>query len=378
MNVAFITNICPHYRVRTFEVLANHHDLTYYFFSAGDDWYWQQEHGIYSGNFKFEYLPGFRLGKTRVAPTLPTKLWKADHQVYIKGINGKFALPITFLIARLRKKPFILWTGIWMRLQTATHKLLFPFTKYIYKNADAIVVYGKHVQQYLISEGVQEDRIFIASHAMDNELYSRSVTKLERLNIRTKLGIDPDQRIVLYVGRLEREKGPQYLVQAIKLISDPDAILVIVGTGSRASFLKNLINKFQITERVRFAGYVPPNDLPPYYAIASVLVVPSITTPLFKEPWALVANEAFNQGVPVIATEAVGAAAGGLIIDGVNGFIVPEQDPEAISAKINLTLNNPSLLQNLRINSSESIAAWDNEQMVKGFLQAIDYVSKRN
>jgi hypothetical protein len=77
---------------------------------------------------------------------------------------------------------------------------------------------------------------------------------------------------------------------------------------------------------VRFAGYVPSRETRPYYALADLFVLPSITTASFKEPWGLVVNEAFNQGVPVIASDAVGAAAGGLVQSGVNGLIVPERD----------------------------------------------------
>ena len=62
-----------------------------------------------------------------------------------------------------------------------------------------------------------------------------------------------------------------------------------------------------IADRIRFAGYVHYNETVHYYAISWVYVLPSVTTPVFKEPWGLVVNEAFNPGVPVIASEAVGA-----------------------------------------------------------------------
>ncbi|MDQ7030855.1 MAG: glycosyltransferase [Ardenticatenia bacterium] len=200
---AFVTTFCPHHRQKTFELLAQHYNLDFYFFSAGDEWYWQQEHGVRAGDFHYEYLPGFRLGRTRITPTLPWKLWRGDYDVYIKCINGRFALPITYLIARLRRRPFILWTGIWMRLRTPIHRLLFPFTRYIYHHADAIVVYGEHVKRYLMSEDVPPERIFVAAHAVDNDAYSREVSEAETAALRRKLGIAPTQKVVLYLGRLE-------------------------------------------------------------------------------------------------------------------------------------------------------------------------------
>ena len=376
MRIAFITNICAHYRVQTFETLARYHDVDYYFFSAGDEWYWQQEHGVRAGNFHYEYLPGFRLGRTRFTPTLPWKLWRGNYDVYIKCINGRFALPITYLIARLRRKPFILWTGIWMRLQTPFHRLAWPLTRYIYRHADAIVVYGEHVKRYLMSEGVLGERIFVAAHAVDNEAYNRPVSEEEKQALRQQLNISPDKKVVLYLGRLEEVKGLPYLLKAFGSLQREDTVLILAGTGSEKERLERLVQELGIASNVRFVGYVPPERTAPYYAIAWVYVLPSVTTPYFKEPWGLVVNEAFNQGVPVIATDVVGAAAGGLVQDGVNGFVVPERDSVALAQALQRILDGPNLRERFSQNARQIIAGWDNERMVMGFRQAIDFTNR--
>ena len=74
-------------------------------------------------------------------------------------------------------------------------------------------------------------------------------------------------------------------------------------------------------------GALEPQRLREVYAASDVLVVPSIQTRTFREPWGLVVNEAMNQGLAVIASDSVGAAAGGLVRDGVNGVVVPAGDP---------------------------------------------------
>jgi len=375
LRIAFITNICAHYRVKTFETLSRYYHIDYYFFSAGDEWYWQQEHGVRAGDFHYEYLPGFRLGRTRVTPTLPWKLWRGNYDVYIKCITGRFALPITYLIARFKRKPFILWTGIWMRLQTLFHRLAWPLTRYIYRHADAIVVYGEHVKRYLMSEGVPGERIFVAAHAVDNEAYNRPVSEEEKQALRRQLNIAPGKKIVLYLGRLVEEKGLPYLLEAFALLQRDDAVLVLVGTGPEKARLEQLAQELGIAANVRFVGYVPPERTALYYAIAWVYVLPSITTPYFKEPWGLVVNEAFNQGVPVIATEAVGAAAGGLVQDGVNGFMVPERDSVALAQALQRILDDLNLRERFSQNARQIIAGWDNERMVMGFRQAIEYVT---
>src|SRR5215510_5759435 len=122
MKVAFVTNMCPHYRVRAFETIARSYDVKYFFFSAGAEWYWQQNHGLRAGEFHYAYLPGFQLTKhVRVVPSLLTNLWRGRYDLFVKCINGRFALPISYAIARMRRKPFVLWTEIWMTLQTPFH-----------------------------------------------------------------------------------------------------------------------------------------------------------------------------------------------------------------------------------------------------------------
>lgn len=375
MKLAFVTNICAHYRVKTFELFASKEDIDFFFFSAGDDWYWQQEHGVNTGNFQFQYLSGFKLGNSRVNPELPWLLWKNEYDAYIKCINGRFALPITYLIARLKRKPFILWTGIWMRIKTRGHRLIFPFTRYIYLHADAIVVYGEHVKNYLISEGVQSDRIFLANHAIDNQQYNLKVSNLKKTMILEKMKIDKRKKVILCIGRLEESKGIDYLLEGFsKLNRKDDTVLIIAGTGSSESYLKQKADNLEIRENIRFPGYIPRENTIQYYSISRVLVLPSITLPTGKEPWGLVINEAFNQGLPVIATTAVGAAAGGLIEDGINGFIVPEKDSEALAYSLNKVLSDEQLRLYLSRNARKKIREWDNISMVNGFLDAVNYV----
>lgn len=377
LKIAFVTTFCPFYRVKTFEDLSDFHNIKFFFFSKGDERYWQQEHGVRFGRFQYENLPGFRLLGTQISPTLPSKLWQGNYDLYIKCINGRFALPITYLFARLKRKPFILWTGVWMRLQTPFHRMFFPLTRYFYRNADAIVTYGSHVKRYLISEGVRADKIFLAHHAVDNNQLSIPVPKEEQTKLRQEFELDDNHRTVLFLGRLEEEKGLSHLIKAFSETTFPNSRLIIVGVGSERSKLNALVSELSISDRVHFEGYVPHENIRSYYSISSVLVLPSITTPYSKETWGLVVNEAFNQGLPVIVSDAVGAAAGGLVQDNVNGFVVPEGDTEALSQSIQKVLENDALRQQFSNAARKKISTWNNEQMVKGFLQAIDYVSKR-
>ena len=374
MKVAFVTHFCPHYRVKTFEKLAQVCNVEFFFYSPGNEWYGQGIHGVHGGRFRHAYLPGFQVTRhLRISPALLSRLWRKECDVIVKCINGRFALPLTYLIARVRGIRFVLWTGIWVTLQTRFHRLIFPITRWIYRHADAVVVYGDHVARYLVQQGVGTEKIFVAAHAVDNSFYSRRVSSEEKRRARAMLG-SRGEKIVLYLGRLERTKGLEYLISAFAQSHVTDSLLVIAGSGSMSDELVALARAEHVEAKTRFIGYVAPSDALPFYALADVFVLPSITGPYGRELWGLVVNEAMNQGVPVIATDAVGAAAGGLVQSGVNGLVVPERNVPLLARAIEQILTDDRLRAKLGNNARQTIALWDNARMVRGFQQAIEYV----
>ena len=124
------------------------------------------------------------------------------------------------------------------------------------------------------------------------------------------------------------------LLEAWRLaaLPTPARALVLVGTGSgRAAFAPaGLRARGRCGDRLASTRSTPA-QLRDVYAACDVLVVPSIPTRTFREPWGLVVNEAMNRGLAVIASDAVGAAAGGLVRDGVNGLVVPAGDSGALA-----------------------------------------------
>ena len=376
-RVAFVTNFCSHYRIKPFELLARDYDVDYYFFSDGGEWYWRKEHGVKRGDFRHTYLPGVRVGNTRISAQLPAALLAGQYDVFVKCINGRFALPVTYAIARMTRKPFVLWTGIWTRIDTGFHRLGFPIVQHMYRNADAVVVYGDHVRRYFEGEGVASRRIFLAPQAVDNAFCRPDVGDNERRALRAWLGIDADQPVVLYVGRLAAVKGLRHLLHDFRAVTDPRAVLVLAGEGEEGAELRALAESLGLGPRVRFTGHVSADQTPAYYALATVAVLPSVTTPEGKDLWGLVVNEAFNQGVPVIATDAVGAAAGGLVQDGVNGFVVPERDAAALGAVLNTIVGDDTVRRRLGANALHTIGEWTTETMVSGFRAAIEHACAR-
>lgn len=375
--VAFVTNFAPHYRIKMFEALSGMCSLRCYFHSDGKEWYWPREQAIHGGDFPHTYLPGFRLGPMRISPRLATALLFGRHDVIIKCINDRFAVPVTYLAARLRGIPFVLWTGIWCRLTTPAQRLLFPLTLWLYRHADAIVAYGEHVRRYLVSEGVGADRIFLAPQAVDNSYYRRRASDSSRESRRKQIGVPEESKLLLYVGRLEPSKGLECLLDAFARSTCENRALVLCGAGALHAGLHRRCNDLGVADRVFFAGFACPADTLSLYSAACAVVLPSVTTPAGREPWGLVVNEAFNQGVPVIASEAVGAVAGGLVRHLRNGIVVPERDTSALSAAIDRILADGELRNQMGENARHDVADWTQFRMAEGFRDAVSYALAR-
>jgi glycosyltransferase involved in cell wall biosynthesis len=105
---------------------------------------------------------------------------------------------------------------------------------------------------------------------------------------------------------------------------------------------------------------------------SAVLVVPSVPTPTFREPWGLVCNEAMHLGLPVIATTAVGAAAGGLVRHERNGLVVPAGDPAALAAAIARLHASPDLRARLGAAARQDVAPLTFAAWADGFAAALD------
>lgn len=163
---------------------------------------------------------------------------------------------------------------------------------------------------------------------------------LDRTETRHRLGIRPEHRVLLYVGRLAREKNLETLFQAVKLAiqSDPNIRLLVVGDGPYRARCTELVRELGIGDRVRFEGFVPRTDVDQYYAAADLFVFSSIS-----ETQGLVVQEAMLHGLPAVAV--MGGGASEAIVDGENGFIVRNDPREMASAVLDILVNDRELLR---------------------------------
>jgi glycosyltransferase involved in cell wall biosynthesis len=116
---------------------------------------------------------------------------------------------------------------------------------------------------------------------------------------------------------------------------------------------------------------MPRAELPAAYAASETLVLPSVPTPRFREPWGLVCNEAMHQARPVIASDAVGAVAGGLITDHITGLVVPHANPAALASAITQLLADEPLRRRLGMAARDAVRPFGYEAMAEAFRRAL-------
>jgi glycosyltransferase involved in cell wall biosynthesis len=249
------------------------------------------------------------------------------------GTAGRVALPAAFLGARRSRTPFVLWSALWGDLTTPAHRAARPLLRHIHRHAAVVVGYGPHVTSYALRLGARATAV--APQAVDNAFWSARVDT-------------PDSHpfTALFVGRDVPEKGLATLREAWRLAAlDGARLEVVSGVG--------------------------PDQVRNSYARADVVVIPSIATGHFLEPWGLVANEAMNQRVPIIATAAVGAVAGGLVRDGRNGLVVPAGDADMLATALRTLHGDRERRARLGENGARDVADYTYAAWADAFARAL-------
>jgi glycosyltransferase involved in cell wall biosynthesis len=282
-------------------------------------------------------VPGLTVHRTTQAGAVRLAA-SGRYRAVISGIGGRIALPGAYMAARARRVPFVLWATIWAHPRTPAHALSYLPTRHLYRAADAVATYGPHVSRYV--EGYRGGRggVVIAPQAVDVEHFGAPVEDAEKAATRARAGAMDGDLLVLFAGRLVHEKGVETLLEAWRRADlGPGARLALAGSGPLEALVREAV------PQATLLGQVPPEGLPALYAAADLLVLPSIRTATFTEPWGLVVNEAMLQSTPVIASDAVGAAAGGLVRDGRNGLIVAAGDAEELAARLRILAGSSEL-----------------------------------
>ena len=341
--VLFVTNHAPPFRIGAFAALHRREDVV--FALIGGD----VRHGGGSGAVTGLPFPVVRCRQRAIHRLASSGRFRA----IIAGLSGRLAPAAAWAGARQAGVPFVLWATMWAHPRTPAHALSYLPVRHLYRHADALVTYGPHVSDYVRGKGARGP-VVEAPQSVDGEFWSAPAGASRHADFQ-----------VAFVGRLEAEKGVDVLAEAWRTLApDPrDAALVAAGDGPLRAGLQEA--------GALVVGRSPATAIRALYAGSDVVVVPSVATRRFREPWGLTVNEAFHRGLPVVASDAVGAVAGGLVRHGVNGLVVSAGEPGALARALATLRDDPAARRRLGAAGREAVLAYSHRAWGEGVSRAL-------
>jgi len=235
----------------------------------------------------------------------------------------------------------------------------------LFSLADQVIAASNATGDLMRSLGIPPERITLTPDTVDNDWWMAESRKVDRVAIRASWGAEPQTRVILFCGKLQPWKRPQDVIKAFAEAKVADGLLLFAGEGGQRAELERQVCAHGLGERVRFVGFVNQSQLPGFYTGADLMVVPSE-----YEPFALVVNEAFCCGCPVIASDHVGAVRD--LIAPIDPKLVFPCGNSAVLAKLLGDLcQDPERLRELGHAARNRIADWSHQDNVKGTVSAV-------
>ena len=218
---------------------------------------------------------------------------------------------------------------------------------------------------------------FLMPYAVDNHFFQRKSLEAEggRDDLRRELQMDAGRPVILFASKLQHRKHCSDLLDAYRLLveeraSGPLPYLLIVGDGEERAALEEQVKMNGLTD-VRFCGFRNQSELPRFFDISSVFVLPAR-----HEPWGLIVNEVMNAARAVIVSDDIGCQPD-LVTDGVEGYVYPVGDVKALAEALRRVLGSPETAIEMGRNARRRIDTWSFEEDVVALRQAIEAVTHK-
>jgi glycosyltransferase involved in cell wall biosynthesis len=217
---------------------------------------------------------------------------------------------------------------------------------------------------------------FLMPYAVNNEYFAdlAAAAAPRQHELRTELGLSPERPLILFASKLQQRKHADHLLEAYSRFIETRTpenrpYLVVVGDGEQRAQLEAQAQQLRL-EDVRFAGFRNQSELPRFFQLADVFVLPSR-----HEPWGLIVNEAMASGCPVIVSTDVGCHAD-LVTDGVEGCVFPVGDIPALTQALHRVFFSPGSAATMGEAARRRISTWTYEEDIQGLRRALAAVTR--
>lgn len=230
----------------------------------------------------------------------------------------------------------------------------------VYRGLDLVTTPTRTARSLICDLGIPRD-IIPVSCGIDLERFS---PRNDGARLREKYGVPASRPVLLYVGRLDREKQLDLVLRALPAIVEAtDAQLVLVGMGKLRRRLEVMARSTGMSDHVTFTGFVPDEELADVYDIGDVFVMAGTA-----ELQSIATMEAMASGLPVLAVDAT--ALPELVRDGDNGYLFEDGDSDTLARRAVEILSDPRLRARMGRRSLQIISAHD-ERRTLGKYEAL-------
>jgi glycosyltransferase involved in cell wall biosynthesis len=372
VSVAIVQPLVPHYRVPVFESLAQHPGLKLTVIADLAPTGGSLQVVDHSDAFELRHSARQRLGPfIRQGGMVAVARDPHFDVVVFEWSSRLYQLPAAMKKARRAGKGVALWGH--------GYGTTVPWLGDIVRNrlislADACVLYGFSARDTLAGKGYPADKLFVAPNAIDQSPIQEAVRfwrtrgRLDRFRREHQIARVP---LLAYISRLEPEKRPEMLIEALAKVRAvrPDAIAVFIGSGSAQRHLEQRANELNLSEAVRFLGPLHDEMAIAPWALSSVCLVQ-------PEKLGLSILHAFGYGLPAITSEdsSLHLPEVEVLEHGVNGLFYRHRDVNDLTNKILTLIEDTNLRNNLSARAVRAVNSRDGRGlpvMVSGLAAAI-------
>jgi 1,2-diacylglycerol 3-alpha-glucosyltransferase len=290
-------------------------------------------------SLKFNKYPQYNVALAPFLSSLKLKQLEPDiihaHTPFTMGVSALALarlnkIPITSTFHTLFTDKGVISNYLSRRASRVLSVYSWKYARFFYNRCNSVIAPSGNVEQLLTSKGI--GNVKVVPNSVDIKKFN---PKVDGSALKRKLLGNDHDKLVLYVGRISREKKISVLLRAAKRISksDKNVKFVLAGTGPAASHYASMAQRLGLGKTVKFEGFVSDSMLPKYYAAADAFCIPSTF-----ETQGIVSLEAMACGKPVVGAD--WRALHELIKDGKNGEKFKAGDSAACARKLEKVLNN--------------------------------------
>jgi len=271
---------------------------------------------------------------------------------------------IGFMANKLLKKPYVVYgrgSEVYLPWQFKE-----PISRLVLKDTDAAIALTEDMR--IVMQGICSRDVYVIPNGVDWHRFEGVAGD----RLRSKLQIEEDEKVIIFVGTLRPVKGVKYLIQAMNIIRQEDAKvrLLLVGDGEEKQSLERLVKELGLEEAVKFVGEVPNEKVPQYMVASDILVLPSLS-----EGFPNVLLEAMASGLPIVATNVDGVPE--IISHDENGLLVEPGDSHQLAEAILSLLQNDDMRRTFSQNNIKKAKSYSWSTVVDS-LEGICLTVKRH